>query len=146
MKNKTIFFFSEGVSFLLRNKKKIRDWITATVLNEKKEPDSINYIFCDDDYLHKLNMQYLNHDTFTDIITFDNSESNKEITGDIFISIARVKDNSKKYKVSFYNELYRVIIHGVLHLIGYKDKTSHEAELMRKKEDYYLSLLPKFIS
>jgi len=146
VKNKQIIFFSEGVSFQLRNKKKLRDWITATVFNEKKEPGNINYVFCDDEYLYKLNVQYLNHDTFTDIITFDNSESNKEITGDIFISIDRVKDNSKKYKVPFYNELYRVIIHGVLHLIGYKDKTSQEAELMRKKEDYYLSLLPKFIS
>ena len=144
--NKSILFFSEGLSFLLKNKKKIREWIIFSVQLEKKEPGDINYIFCSDEYLHNLNIKYLNHDTYTDIITFNYSENTCEISGEIYISIERVKENAQKYKATFPEELYRVMIHGVLHLLGYKDKTRIDAQIMRDKEDYYLSLLPKFIA
>ncbi|MCD4665926.1 MAG: rRNA maturation RNase YbeY [Bacteroidales bacterium] len=143
MHKKSIHFFSEKITFLLKNKSKIREWINLAVLNEKGSTGEINYIFCNDKYLYRLNNRYLEHNTYTDIITFDNSEDSTEVSGDIFISIDRVKENSKKYNVSFYNELHRVMIHGVLHLLNYKDKSDQEARIMRQKEDYYLSLLPK---
>ena len=142
--NKSILFFSEGISFLLKNKKKLREWIIFSVQLEKKEPGDINYIFCNDEYLHDLNIKYLNHDTYTDIITFNYSENTCEVSGDIYISIERVKENAQKFEATFPEELYRVMIHGVLHLLGYKDKTRIDAQIMRDKEDYYLSLLPNF--
>jgi rRNA maturation RNase YbeY len=145
VKKKAIYFFSEGVSFILRNKIKIRNWILNIILSENYIEGQINFIFCSDKYLNKANLKYLQHDTFTDIITFDTSEKQIEISGDIFISIERVRDNAKSYKVLFTNELHRVMIHGILHLIGYNDKTKEEKVIMRRKEDYYLSLLPKFI-
>lgn len=144
MKNKSIIFFSERISFLLKNKKKLREWIIFSVQLEKKEPGDINYIFCNDECLHDLNIKYLNHDTYTDIITFNYSENTYEISGDIYISIERVKENAQKFEATFPEELYRVMIHGVLHLLGYKDKTRIDAQIMRDKEDYYLSLLPSF--
>ena len=143
MHKKSIHFFSERITFLLKNKNKIREWINFAVLNEKGNIGEINYVFCNDKYLYKLNNRYLGHNTYTDIITFDNSENSTEVSGDIFISIDKVNENSKKYNVSFYNELHRVMIHGVLHLLNYKDKSDQEARIMRQKEDYYLSLLPK---
>jgi len=100
----------------------------------------LNYIFCSDTYLHKINLEYLKHDTLTDIITFDYSEK-KQISGDIFISIDRIKENALKFNQSTDIELNRVLIHGVLHLLGYKDKTPKEKETMRAKEDFYLTLL-----
>jgi len=100
----------------------------------------LNYIFCSDTYLHKINLEYLKHDTLTDIITFDYSEK-KQISGDIFISIDRIKENAPKFNQSTDIELNRVLIHGVLHLLGYKDKTPKEKETMRAKEDFYLTLL-----
>ena len=90
-------------------------------------------------------MQYLQHDNYTDILTFDTSDEQNEISGDIFVSIERVKENARTFKVLFNTELYRVMVHGILHLLGYNDKTQEEKELMKSKEDYYLSLLPKFI-
>ena len=143
MHKKSIHFFSEKIIFLLKNKNKIREWINLAVLNEKGNTGEINYVFCDEECLYELNSSYLEHNAYTDIITFDNSENSTEVSGDIFISIDRVKENSKKYNVSFYNELHRVMIHGVLHLLNYKDKSDQEARIMRQKEDYYLSLLPK---
>ena len=140
-----IYFFTEVVNYTLRDKNKIRKWILNATISENYELTNVNYIFCSDSYLYKTNLEYLNHDTYTDIITFDNSEVVKEISGDIFISIDRVKENSKTFKVTFKHELYRVMIHGILHLMGYKDGTQKEKELMKAKEDYYLSLLPKFI-
>lgn len=145
MEKKAIYFFTEEVYYTLRDKNKIRRWILMSIKSENYRIINLNYIFCSDNYLHKTNLKYLNHDTYTDIITFDNSEVVKEISGDIFISIDRVKENSKNFKVSFKHELNRVMIHGILHLMGYKDKTKKEKELMKAKEDYYLSLLPKFI-
>lgn len=105
---------------------------------------SINFIFCSDKYLLQLNQKYLNHNTYTDIITFDNSDSQHEISGDLYISVERVRENSKQFSGSFVIELQRVMIHGILHLLGYNDKSSKDKETMRNKEDYYLSLLHDF--
>lgn len=145
VEKKAIYFFNEGVTYVLRNKKKTRKWIISALASEKYVPENINYVFCSDQYLHTTNVTYLKHDTYTDIITFDTSENADEISGDIFISIDRVKDNARIFNVPFEMELKRVMMHGILHLIGYKDKSKKEKELMRAKEDYYLSLLPEFI-
>ncbi len=132
-----ILFHSESIDFLLTDESNVIKWIMATVSNENKDQGNLNFIFCDDEYLHRINLEYLNHDTYTDIITFPLRTD--RIEGDIFISIERVKENAKVFKVEFRKELLRVIIHGVLHLIGYKDKTENEQNLMRNKEDFYLS-------
>lgn len=142
----TLLFFNEGISFTLREKKKIRRWIYASMNLEKKVVGSINFIFCSDDYLLEINKKYLQHNTFTDIITFDSSEVDSHLSGDIFISIDRVKENAKHFRARFVNELHRVMIHGMLHLAGYKDKDEEQKKLMRSKEDYYLSLQPEFFS
>lgn len=138
--SKSISFHSEGVDFHLDNEKKIVSWIKKSIKNESKNLGELSYIFCSDDYLLNLNQQYLNHNTYTDIITFDYTEKGV-ISGDIFISIDRVKENATKYKVNYSIELARVIIHGALHLMGYKDKKPTEKEVMRSKEDFYLTLL-----
>lgn len=139
-----LLFFSEGIAFTLRDKKKIRNWINASMDLEQKTIGSINFIFCSDSYLHGINLEYLKHDTFTDIITFDYSTPSEGLSGDIYISIDRVKENAKQFEVTFVNELHRVMIHGMLHLAGYKDKTAGEKKAMGAKEDYYLSLQPEF--
>ena len=126
--------FNSETSFTLKNQKKLADWISNVVLSEDFEVGEINYIFCDDVYLHKINQEFLNHDTFTDIISFDYTLG-KEVGGDIFISIERVLENAEKFNEVFENELYRVMIHGILHFMGYKDKTKKEKTLMRTKED-----------
>lgn len=146
MNKETIYFFSEEVKFTLPNKGKIRGWIKEIILREKKELGNLNFIFCKDSYLNEINIKYLNHDTLTDIITFDLSEKPNQISGDIFISIERVIDNSKTFKSNISSELNRVISHGILHLMGYNDKSTKDALIIRQKEDYYLSLLPNFIS
>ncbi|MBI2279761.1 MAG: rRNA maturation RNase YbeY [Bacteroidetes bacterium] len=139
-------FHSEDVDFHLVNEKKTIKWINDSIKNEAKTVGEISYIFCSDKYLHKMNLEYLNHDTYTDIITFDYTEENI-VSGDIFISIDRVKENAIKFNTSinsmqaFEKELSRVIIHGVLHLMGYKDKSAQEKKQMRSKEDFYLTLL-----
>jgi rRNA maturation RNase YbeY len=133
-----IHFFNEETSFNLKNKTSLRNWINQTIIQEKHQLEELNFIFCSDNYLLKINKEYLNHDTYTDIITFDNSSLPLEITGDIFISIDRVKENAKTFKTTTQNELCRVMIHGVLHLLGYKDKTKKDKELMTEKEDFYL--------
>lgn len=125
--------FNYETDFQLENESVYEQWIDAVIESEGKEPGEINYIFCDDEYLHNINMQYLNHDTLTDIISFDYCIGDL-ISGDIFISIERVQDNAKDYEVSFNEELLRVLAHGVLHYCGYKDKTEKEALLMRTKE------------
>ena len=135
-----ITFHSENVDFHLVNEKQIIKWLQNATKSEGKTVSELSYIFCSDDYLHKMNLEYLNHDTYTDIITFDYTEGSV-VGGDIFISIDRVKENALKFKTEFLNELSRVIVHGVLHLAGYKDKTNKEKELMRSKEDFYLTLL-----
>jgi rRNA maturation RNase YbeY len=131
-----IFFHSE-CDFKPESISHLDSWIKDAIANEQKILGEINYIFCDDDYLLEKNQTYLNHDTYTDIITFDYSEENS-VSGDIFISIERLKENARKFAVPFDTELRRVMIHGVLHLIGYKDKSDKEKKLMREKEDFYL--------
>ena len=118
---------------------KYNQWIQTSIEENNKELGEISYIFCNDEYLLKMNQDYLNHDYFTDIITFDYCEK-KIVSGDLFISIDRIKDNSERLNTVFKEELDRVIIHGIIHLLGQKDKTEEEAKEMRTKEDYYLSL------
>ena len=130
--------FHSLTDFILDKEDKKRDWIISSIIEEGKELGEINIIFCDDKSLLEKNNTYLNHDTLTDIITFDYSELNT-ISGDIFISVERVLDNSNDFNVTFEQELNRVIIHGHLHLMGYKDKTEEDQVTMRNKEDYYLS-------
>jgi rRNA maturation RNase YbeY len=132
-----ISFSNADKKLTLKNKKNIAQWIISTIEKEKKECGQIAYIFCSDDYLLDLNQRFLNHNTYTDIITFDYSEG-KTLNGEIYISIDRVKENAKNFEVDFETELLRVIIHGALHLAGYKDKTKEQKEKMRKKEDQYL--------
>ncbi len=134
-----IHFFEEDTVYKLRDKIKVRQWITAAVVEEGYSLRELTYVFCSDEYLLKINQEYLDHDTYTDIITFDNSEEEGKITGDIFISIPRVKENAMKFSVSETDELHRVIIHGTLHLLGYKDKTPANKKKMTEKEDYYLA-------
>lgn len=136
----SIEFNLVDLSYTLRNKTAIRNWIIKTAQKEKKKVGQLAFNFCTDEYLLQVNREHLNHDYYTDIITFDFS-SHPIIAGDIYISIDRVKDNAKAEVKTLTNELHRVIIHGVLHLCGYKDKKPSESRLMREKEDYYLSLL-----
>lgn len=131
------FFFEDITAFEIENEfasKQIKQLIEA----ENKETGDISVIFCSDEYLLKMNKTHLNHDYYTDIITFNYVDENL-ISGDLFISIDRVKENAVKFEVSFYEELYRVILHGILHLVGYNDKTDDEKKVMREKENYYLS-------
>ncbi len=134
-----MIYYNNETSFELENPKEITNWITSVITNENCNLEEVSYIFCDDDYLLKLNIKHLNHDTLTDIISFDYSVGSV-ISGDIFISIERVKENASKFKVSFFEELHRVIVHGILHYCGYKDKSIEDKKEMRSKEDYYLSL------
>lgn len=122
----------------LSNEKELRKWIEYVIRNEGKQEGEIEYIFVTDVYLHQLNVKFLNHDTLTDIITFDNSLGNL-VSGDIFISIDRVQENSTLYEVSLLEELYRVMVHGILHLCGHHDKTTLQQKNMRQLENHYLS-------
>ena len=132
--------FNYETNFTLLNEEKTSEWILKCIEKEEYELGEINYIFCDDTYLHKINVEFLEHDTFTDIISFDYTLG-KLVGGDIFISIERVKENSKTFNVTFKEELHRVIIHGVLHYMGFKDKTDDEKQLMRDKENSCLKTL-----
>jgi len=132
--------FNYQIDFNLPNENKISEWISIIIKTENFKEGEINYIFCADDYLHKLNVEFLNHDTLTDIISFDYSVG-KELHGDVYISIDRVRENAIEFNVPFENELQRVIIHGVLHYCGYKDKTESDAKQMRFKEDNALKQL-----
>ena len=140
MKEESIKFFTEDTSYQLRQRGEIRTWLKSIAKKEKYSIQELNYIFCSDEYLLQMNKDFLAHDYYTDIITFDNSEIKGKIEADIFISIDRVKDNAQLQKTSIKDELHRVLVHGLLHLTGYKDKTSKEQEMMRKKEDSSLSL------
>lgn len=140
MPKASIQFFCEDVDFKPKNSRKTISWIKDTIKAEKKVPGELSFIFCSDNHLLQMNIEYLQHNTFTDIITFDTSKEDDLICGDIFISIDRVRDNARKFKKEIDDELHRVIIHGVLHLIGYSDKTTNKKSIMRGKEDAYLSL------
>jgi probable rRNA maturation factor len=131
--------FNYETEFTLENEEAISSWLSAVIHSENKSEGEISYIFCDDEYLHKINLEYLNHDTLTDIISFDYTMGN-EISGDIFVSIERVLDNSKDYSTSFEDELKRVLVHGVLHYCGYKDKSEIDESLMRSKENEKLAM------
>ena len=135
----TISFFTESVTYNLPQKLKVKKWIQATIEKEGFELQELNFIFCSDEYLLGINQQYLNHDTYTDIITFDNSDEEKQVVSDIFISIERVKENAKTFKTNDFDEVCRIMIHGTLHLLGYKDKGKAAKTLMTQKEDEYLS-------
>ncbi|MFL0685056.1 MAG: rRNA maturation RNase YbeY [Algoriphagus aquaeductus] len=135
-----INFFTEDIKFDLQQKQKRKNWLKQLALSEKFKVGELNYIFCSDEYLYQINVDYLNHHTYTDIITFDNSEEDSVIEGDIFISIDRVKENAQKLKQEESSELSRVISHGLFHLMGYKDKTKSEAEMMRSKESFAIEL------
>lgn len=132
--------FNYETQFELDNEKAISKWIFGVIQSEGFKEGEINYVFCDDDYLLKLNIEFLNHNTLTDIISFDNSIG-KILHGDIFISVERVKENAKEFEVVFQEEIQRVIIHGILHFCGYKDKTEKDSLLMRDKENNYISQL-----
>lgn len=122
----------------LEEEKRLKEWIAEAVAAEGFLVGEINYVFCTDEYLHKINLQYLNHDTYTDIISFD-YRVGKQLHGDIFISVDRVRENATKFEVDFNSELLRVLIHGILHFCGYKDKLDNEVNAMRTKEDYYVA-------
>src|SRR4030095_15922541 len=140
MNEHSIQFFYEDVSYVLRNKTKIRSWLAGCAIRNQKKIASLNFIFCSDLFLKKINLQYLNHNYFTDIITFPTSSPReKNISGDIYISIDRVKENAGTYGVRISEELHRVMVHGLLHLCGYKDKTSKDQLAMRKQEDACLA-------
>lgn len=131
--------FNYESDFNLDNEEAIAAWLSAVIVSEKKKEGEINYIFCDDEYLHKINLEYLNHDTLTDIISFDYTVGN-ELNGDVFVSIERVQDNAKDFEVSFDEELKRVLVHGVLHYCGYKDKDEESERIMRLKEDEKIAM------
>lgn len=135
-----ITFFQEDIVYEFPDVDGTTSWINIVLKAEKANVKYLNFIFCSDDYLHKINLEYLDHDTLTDIITFNNSEDSESIEGDIFISIDRVTENSEVFEVSFDQELHRVIIHGALHLVGFNDKTDEQKAKMREKEEACLSL------
>ncbi|MCJ8163777.1 rRNA maturation RNase YbeY [Pontibacter sp. E15-1] len=135
-----IEFFSEDIEFELHDPDEVAEWIATVVAKHGQELNNLTYVFCSDDYLHSINVEYLDHDTLTDIITFNNADEDGTVEGDIFISVDRVGDNAKDIGTSFKDELHRVIIHGVLHLLGFRDKSKEEEALMRKQEDSSLSL------
>jgi len=137
-----INFFQEDISFNLTEKNKYKKWLRSLAQTEGFIIRDLNYIFCSDEYLYQMNVEYLNHDTYTDIITFDNSEKEKDIEGDIFISIPRVKENANTQNLEINLELKRVIAHGLLHLMGYRDKTDDEIKIMRKQENMGILIFP----
>ncbi|MET3113102.1 putative rRNA maturation factor [Pedobacter sp. CG_S7] len=134
-------FFNEDLKYTLKQKTRIRTWLLATITKEGYALEELNFILCSDEYLLKMNQEYLDHDTYTDVITFDNSETPKTIVGDIFISMERIQENAKAFKCSVFEELCRVMVHGTLHILGYKDKSKADKTLMTQKEDQYLGLL-----
>jgi len=132
--------FNYETTFSLSYEEKLQSWISSTILDKGFKLGEINFIFCDDEYLHKLNVEFLQHDTLTDVISFDNTLGSL-IAGDIFISIDRIKENAIDFKTSFNNELHRVMIHGVLHFLGFKDKLPSDKSLMTEAENNALKLL-----
>ena len=134
-----INFFTEDITYTLKHKTKIRNWVAATITAEGYLLEELNFILCSDEYLLRINQDFLQHDDYTDVITFDHSEALKTIAGDIFISLERIKENATNFKLTTIDELCRVMIHGTLHLLGYKDKTKAAKTLMTAKEDFYLA-------
>ena len=141
-----INFQSEDINFKLKNKTILKKWISDVISKKTHKTGEITFVFCSDEFLLNINKHYLNHDTYTDIITFDYSKENikQAVSGDVFISVERVKENAVTYSKSFENELHRVIIHGTLHLLGYTDKTKIAKEQMAKQENSCLQILKKW--
>jgi probable rRNA maturation factor len=139
----SVNFFTQSISFKIPQPRKTSSWIRLIVEKERHLLSQLNFIFCSDDELFQMNLEFLNHKTLTDIITFDNSEVKGSVEGDIYISVDRIRENALLFRKEFDDELRRVMIHGVLHLMGYKDKTDAEKSTMRKKEDASLSLYAK---
>ncbi len=135
-----IEFFNTKTRYTIKSKKELSLWLVATAKYEGFKIDSLNIIICSDEYLYKMNMQFLKHDTYTDIITFDQSTVQSLINAELYISIDRIRDNAKSQKSTIANELHRVIVHGLLHVCGYKDKKPSDKVIMSEKEDFYLSL------
>ena len=135
-----IHFFFEGIDLQLPEEQ-LSLWIQSVLQKEQKRLQSIRFIFCQDDFLHQINVAYLNHDTLTDVITFPYSDVADIIDGEIYISIDRIKENAKMYQVAMMQELYRIMVHGVLHLCGYDDKEENSKKRMSEKEDLYLESL-----
>lgn len=131
--------FNYETDFKLQDERKYREWISGVIVSESKREGEISYVFCDDDYLLQMNIQYLDHDTLTDIISFDYTVGN-EISGDIFISVERVRENASEFDIAFEEELKRVMAHGILHYCGYKDKDEEDEALMRIKEEEKISM------
>jgi len=140
MPDELIEFVAEDIDFTLPNEKEVTAWLSGIINEHDFTLENLTYIFCSDEYLYQLNQEYLNHDTFTDIITFNNADEPDIIESDIFISIERVKENAATLNIPFFDELHRVLVHGVLHLIGYDDKTPESKAEMSKAEDKCLSL------
>ena len=143
MLQNNILFHTEDISFTLESEKETSNWLVNLVRFHKKKVGELNYIFCSDDYLLKMNQEYLKHDYFTDIITFDYCEKDL-ISGDLFISIDRINENAKTFGKTQINELNRVIAHGLLHLLGFKDKTAEDIAEMRSMEERALSMLASY--
>ena len=138
-----ILFFEEDIKFSLKEKNKTKRWLRDIAKLQGFKIGELNYIFCSDEYLYQINVEYLNHNTYTDIITFDNSEKEKIIEGDVFLSIERIKENAIKEKVPFEKEMTRVISHGLLHLMGYKDKKEEDRIIMREMENKAILIYDK---
>jgi len=136
----SVHFYFEKVAVSLKDRNKLKRFIKSLIAREKKQLNHLNYIFCSDKALLEINRKYLDHNFYTDIITFDLSSSPKEIFADFYISVDRIKENAKSLKVSLKEELHRVMFHGVMHLCGYNDKTESQRRVMRKKEDFYVNL------
>lgn len=134
----SIFFFYEDIDFTLPSPHSFQSWLLKVSQAHHYNISELNYIFCSDTYLHKINVEYLNHDTYTDIITFDNSDEEGSIESDIFVSIDRVKENATDFNTSFEHELKRVMVHGLLHLVGFGDKTDKEKAIMRSREEKWV--------
>lgn len=136
-----IYYFSEDIGFSLKNKGEISIWLQSVIEQEQYALDHLNFIFCSDNYLHAKNKEYLGHDTLTDVITFDYTTTPKTVLGDIYISIDRVRDNAQYYKKKVKEELYTVMVHGVLHLLAYDDQTEEDKLIIREKESFYINQL-----
>jgi rRNA maturation RNase YbeY len=136
----SVHFYFEKVGLTLKERGKLKGFINSVIAKEKKNLNNLNYIFCNDNALLEINRKYLDHNFYTDVITFDLSSSRKEILADIYISVDRIRENAKSLKLSLKEELHRVMLHGLLHLCGYNDKTEVQRTLIRKKEDFYLNL------
>jgi probable rRNA maturation factor len=136
----TVHFYFENVHLTLKERGNLKGFINNLIIKEKRKLNNLNYIFCSDQALLRINRKYLGHNFYTDVVTFDLSSSPKEILADIYISVARIKENAKNLQIPIKEELHRVMFHGLLHLCGYNDKTEHQKKLMRKMEDFYTTL------